>query len=117
MIKASIGVNLFYLVFSLAISCGLGALGVSNSWGPLDGWVRLIGTAVFLLSAVWMGFKSIQARALFVKTKLAATLYEEIANELRIQSFDAETIIGRLRQVEARTGIQLPSCVTTLLKR
>jgi hypothetical protein len=117
MIKTVPWILVFYTVVPWAIARGAEALGMPNSWGPLDGWLRLIGAAWFLLWAVWAVFQGIKARALFVKTRLAATLYEEIANELRVLSFDAETIIARLRQAEAGTGIKLPSCVYTLLKR
>jgi hypothetical protein len=56
-------------------------------------------------------------RRLFASDANTVKRYKAIADELYTQAFDPETVLSRLRAIEAEAGVKIPSYVFTLLKR
>jgi hypothetical protein len=122
MTKFGIGFIAVSYLIQLAAGAGLTALG----WNIPDSGHWLTGAGYFI--AAWTLFWAVYAilkwmftapkrRRIFKSVTDEIKRYRAIADELYTQSFDAETLLNRLRAIEADTGTALPTYIYTLLKR
>ncbi|HEY4809174.1 MAG TPA: hypothetical protein VIH81_15720 [Roseiarcus sp.] len=108
-------------LIQLAVVGGLTGTGLA--WGA-PWWANLIGVALTALSligslyyALYWAFGGSSRRRAYAAAADKANQFRAITNELSAQSFDAETLLARLRAIEAEAGAPIPSYFYTLLKR
>jgi hypothetical protein len=121
MIAIQIGFVLFCVVVQAAVTGGLTAAGIAWQAPWWLDWIGVAVTAWFLFWGLYCIVAALIARPkgrrIFATAKGAARRYQAVKEELYALSFDPETILNRLKAIEASTGTQLPSYVYTLLKR
>jgi ABC-type multidrug transport system fused ATPase/permease subunit len=90
--------------------------------GPLGAVLLLVGWRVW-----WLGFFGFILFLLllalpfvirdWIKAARKVRAAREIRNDIHAESYDAETVIRRLVEIERTTGVKLPSYAFTLLRR
>ena len=112
---------LVVVILEVAISGGLTAAGVAWQAPWWLDWIGVAVTAWFLFWGLYCLVAALIARPkgrrIFATSRQAVTRYQGVKAELYALSFDPETILNRLKAIEASTESELPTYVYTLLKR